>query len=146
MPVSPEKQKLYPGGSLRSPEWLAIVARINRRAGNCCEICGVANGVLGGRDAGGVFHPAWATGEDVRGLTWPEPGSWWWCGPRARNLKLRIVRIVLTTMHLNHDTTDNRDENLQAGCQRCHNIHDAAFRRANALRAQHLRSGQMRML
>lgn len=146
MPVSPEKQALYPGGSLRSPEWRAIVARINKRAANCCELCSVRNGALGGRDAAGVFHKAWATGENARGLTWPAPGSWWWCGTRDRKLTLRIVRIVLTTMHLNHDVADNRDENLKAGCQRCRNLHDAAFRRANALRAQHLRSGQRRML
>ena len=37
-------------------------------------------------------------------------------------------KVVLTVMHLNHDPTDNRDENLKAGCQRCHNAYDAAHR------------------
>jgi hypothetical protein len=37
MPISPERMKLYPGGSIRSPEWLAIRGRILARAGNCCE-------------------------------------------------------------------------------------------------------------
>ena len=37
MPVSPEKQKLYPGGSLQSKEWKAIRVRILERAGHCCE-------------------------------------------------------------------------------------------------------------
>ena len=37
MPISGERLRLYPGGSLRSPEWLAIRARIKRRARWCCE-------------------------------------------------------------------------------------------------------------
>ena len=41
-------------------------------------------------------------------------------------------RVVLTVAHLNHDVNDNRDENLQAMCQRCHNRYDADHRRANA--------------
>lgn len=50
MPISPERMKLYPGGSIRSPEWLAIRGRILTRAGNCCEgndlfpTCRAANG------------------------------------------------------------------------------------------------------
>ena len=37
MPISPERMKLYPGGSTRSPEWLALRAYILFRAGNRCE-------------------------------------------------------------------------------------------------------------
>lgn len=37
MPISPEKMKLYPGGSIRSPEWLAKRKFVLKRAGNCCE-------------------------------------------------------------------------------------------------------------
>ena len=39
-------------------------------------------------------------------------------------------RVVLTVAHLDHDPTNNRDENLKAGCQRCHNAYDAPMRRA----------------
>lgn len=35
MPISPETMKLYPGGSIRSPEWRAIV----ERSGWQCEAC-----------------------------------------------------------------------------------------------------------
>jgi hypothetical protein len=42
--------------------------------------------------------------------------------------------VVLTIAHLNHDTTDNRPENLRAWCQRCHNNYDAAHRRRNRQR------------
>jgi hypothetical protein len=37
MPITANKLALYPGGSIRSPEWLAIRARILLRAGNRCE-------------------------------------------------------------------------------------------------------------
>ena len=37
MPVDPERQKIYPGGSLRSPEWLAIRRAILERARHACE-------------------------------------------------------------------------------------------------------------
>lgn len=37
MPIRPENKALYPG------DWKEIVARINKRAGNRCEICGAEN-------------------------------------------------------------------------------------------------------
>jgi len=45
-------------------------------------------------------------------------------------------RVVLTTAHLNHDPSDNRDENLKALCQACHNRYDAAKRTQNRKRCQ----------
>lgn len=44
------------------------------------------------------------------------------------NLDRRLV--VLTIAHLNHMPEDNRDENLRAWCQRCHNTYDLPMRRA----------------
>ncbi len=43
MPISAEKQKLYPGGSIQSKEWKAIRASIQERAGDKCEWCSVVN-------------------------------------------------------------------------------------------------------
>ena len=37
MPILPEKMIRYPGGSICSPEWQAIVKQIRRRSGNQCE-------------------------------------------------------------------------------------------------------------
>ena len=43
MPFSAENDRLYPGGSVRSPEWDRIRSGILRRALSCCELCGAMN-------------------------------------------------------------------------------------------------------
>ena len=58
---------------------------------------------------------------------------------RAENGKPHPVTgsiVVLTVMHLNHDPTDNRMENLKHGCQRCHLTYDAP-RKAAERKARH---------
>jgi len=42
-------------------------------------------------------------------------------------------KVVLTVAHLNHDTHDNRRENLRALCQRCHLNWDKEYHRAHRL-------------
>lgn len=39
-------------------------------------------------------------------------------------------KVVLTVAHLDHTPENCADENLLAGCQRCHNRYDAPMRRA----------------
>jgi len=104
---------------------------ILQRAKNKCEFCNVPNaitiirGTWGGvpawQDESGSIHDA-ETGrkidEDYIGAV----------DPRGH---CRPFQVVLTIMHLNHDTTDNRPENLKAGCQKCHNNYDAANRKKN---------------
>jgi 5-methylcytosine-specific restriction endonuclease McrA len=41
-------------------------------------------------------------------------------------------RVVLTVAHLDHDTTNNRRENLRALCQRCHLRYDSEYHKKNA--------------
>lgn len=58
-------------------------------------------------------------------------------------------RVVLTVAHLDHDTTNNSDENLAALCQRCHLTYDAAHHAANAAatrRQKRIAAGQMELL
>lgn len=50
---------------------------------------------------------------------------------KARQGKLHPItksKVVLTVAHLNHKPEDCRDENLKAGCQRCHNRYDSKNR------------------
>ncbi len=124
MPISREAERAYPGGSLRSPEWLAIRRAILGRAGRFCECrgeCGIDHRDERADEAL-AFSPAielaiepqrcWAMHGDAHPVT----GS----------------RVVLTIAHLDQDPANNTPDNLRALCQRCHNRLDAPHRRAHA--------------
>lgn len=124
MPIKPENRDRYP------KDWKQIVARIRERSGNRCEECGVPNYELGGRGPTGKWHKARPLGEKLYGLEYPEPGDH--APVQGYDVALRIVRIVLTVAHLNHQPEDCRPENLKHLCQRCHNRYDREHRRKNA--------------
>lgn len=42
------------------------------------------------------------------------------------------IRVILTIAHLDHDKSNNADDNLKALCQRCHLIHDKTQHTQNA--------------
>lgn len=122
MPISKENLALYPAN------WKAISRRIRfERAGNRCEWCGVRNHAFGrwASKTSDVFHYADAGERDT--LT-------------AEGVK--VIRIVLTVAHLNHDPRDNREENLAALCQRHHLRLDGPQHVANARATRERRSGQ----
>jgi hypothetical protein len=145
MPIRPENMAKYPGGSIHSPEWHAIRERIQRRAGNRCEECGVENHALGGRLRDGTFLKAKPLGEKLLRLEWPKPGEWAWCGDINSGAMLRIVRIVCTVAHVDGKLVDHSDDNLRFWCQQCHNRHDAKLRREHAARTIADRAGQQEM-
>lgn len=91
---------------------------ILKRAGNKCEFCGVRNGAIGYRNKSGRFFEL----EGLQADAHIEDGE-------------KIIKIVLTVAHLNHDVSDNRPDNLKALCQKCHldydQEHHAETRRKN---------------
>jgi hypothetical protein len=103
MPIRPEALALYPA------DWPEISRRIRfDRAKGQCECRGEC-----GRE-----HPA---------------GRCLAVHGRPIDPTAEVVRfVVLTTMHLNHDERDGRDENLLAACQRCHLTYDAKRHAKNA--------------
>lgn len=119
MPISAEKMKLYPGGSITSPEWKAIRARILERDGHCCKLCHAPNGTEVWREI--------------------DSGKWW----HGEQHDCRPVRIVLTIAHFNQDVTDGRDVNLAALCQRCHLIIDAPWHQINAANTRRAKIPQL---
>jgi hypothetical protein len=134
-PIRPENRALYPA------DWPLISRRIRDRARQRCERCGVPNYAVGHRDATGAFVRAAGNGPlDAAGdgKVWRslEPLTFTAATEIAATLNygddegLHWIVVVLTVAHLNHDPADCRDENLEALCQRCHNRHDAATRRA----------------
>lgn len=132
--------------------WREIRASVMARAGNKCEGCGAYQHAVGYRDEGGAFIPnagnlhcdASGRGRHPNGfpLTYAEAREFveqyhdcsrTESGPCTMDADgNHWLVIVLTIAHLDHDTTHNDPENLRALCQRCHNRHDVAYRRANA--------------
>ena len=57
-------------------------------------------------------------------------------------------KVVLTVVHLNHDTWNNKWSNLRAMCQRCHLTHDAKEHAAHASetrRKRQIEAGQTQL-
>ena len=110
------------------PEWKTrIRPDILIRAGNKCECCGVPNGmkIIRGewngvecyQDLNGNIFDASNSkdiGEDYVGEVHPTN---------------KIIMIVLTISHTDHDISNNDYGNLKALCQRCHNRHDLIYRK-----------------
>lgn len=97
-----------------------IRPRILARSGNCCEECGIKNGDIGYRDKKGTWHKIECS---MQGDADAED---------AERDGYKIIKIVLTVAHLNHDTSDNRDENLKALCQLHHIRHDVDDHKKNS--------------
>lgn len=138
MPIRPENMAKYPGGSIRSPEWMAIRRNIQYRARNCCEGCGVENHSIGGRDEDGNWYDAQ---DDDATL-----GGYAFCTGDHGERELRIIKIVCTVAHVDGKLDDHSDDNLRFWCQRCHNRHDAKSRQVNASITRHEKAGQLDLL
>ena len=104
--------KLYP------KNWREISARVRIRAGNKCELCDRLNHHY--YDGNKLCHEAevewFLLCKKNPGLV-KEPG--------------KIIKIVLTTHHLDFNPSNNEEYNLMALCQRCHNRLDARWRAYN---------------
>lgn len=114
MPISPERKKLYP------PNWREISIHIRERDGNRCKVCGVPNGVYIIRST--VDPERWCMDDPVTSgcLTFDGHLYKWSEAPDEYLLGDKLIKVVLTVAHLNHDETDCRDENLAALCQLHH--------------------------
>lgn len=112
-------KKKYP------PDWNEISLRIRERANNKCEWCGVENGVIGARDKRGAWHNE----NDIHNMNSGVGESLFGQFPN-------MIKIVLTVMHLDHDTSNNEDSNLKAACQKCHLSYDAKYHAKNAAKTR----------
>ena len=97
------------------PDWKQISRSIRDRAGDRCEWCGVRDLAYGYRDAAGTFH-------ECEGLEIEH----------ATHDGFKIIRIVLTVAHLDHDVANNEAGNLACLCQKCHLNHDLEHHLTNA--------------
>lgn len=123
MPIRPENKERYPSN------WKEISERIRfKRAKNHCEICNIENYSLY------YFY------RNSKIVKFSAPYSVFNCdndyksavvirdSNNANPDNYRLYLTVLTVAHLNHTPEDNREENLKAMCQTCHNNHDKTHR------------------
>lgn len=104
-----------------------------RPAPRRCELCGVRNFALGGRDSDGMFHPAYEVdaGPDVRVKV--SPGRKGWCGKHGPQLFLKLFRVICQTV----EVRDRRTGELESRylCQRCETVVKAAGKADDDARA-----------
>lgn len=123
------------------PEWPEIRAEILARERNRCKFCGVANGAVGARDVNGAWVPK-AVIELMEPVDMFETERL----KRFGRVQVKIITIVLTIAHLDHDITDHNRDRLAALCQACHNNYDKDYRAANRKRNRLRKSGQLALI
>jgi len=125
MPIKPENRARYP------KNWPEIRQRILARARHRCEHegCTAVHRELGyWRDGAWVPLP-----HVLRMAGYDRAGQVVACsdGP-----DIKIIMIVLTIAHLDHQPENCADDNLRAWCQRHHLAYDAEHHKANAYRTR----------
>ena len=121
MPIKKALRWYYP------IDWQELSASVRfDRAGGRCEDCK--------RPHGQVIHHL----GDGR---WFDPEDDFWRNDRGQEIdwpayqdvaRLKQMKVVLATAHLDHDPGNNRARNLKALCQRCHLRHDRREHRRRA--------------
>ena len=102
-------------------DWKEIRLKILTRAKDRCELCHVRNHALGARDKNGEWHDE----DDIHSMNAS-------LGEELFGDLPKMIRIVLTVAHLDHDISNNAVSNLRALCQRCHLAHDRMENLGNA--------------
>ena len=109
-------------------DWFTrIRPAILERAGQRCEECGLANYTV----------IRWTDRKPLRRCR-SHAEAKDWIGAvsgelRYRGFAYRLVIVVLTIAHLDHELLHNDFSNLRALCQACHNRHDAPVRLAKRM-------------
>lgn len=119
---------------------------ILKRANDRCEFCKVKNHryVLRGTINGEHFYQ-YDNGIICRsdnGDYYDSAAMGWLFDEKSTG---KLVKIVLTIAHLDHDVKNNDFTNLKALCQRCHNRHDVKQRIINRSKTKLMRDGQLEL-
>jgi hypothetical protein len=119
--------------SLYPPNWKDIRKRILEREGHCCKTCGVENYSIGYRDYKGEWNEIEKSdyGDAIAQM--------------AEQTGYKVIKIVLTIAHLDHDPTNNNESNLAALCQLHHLRHDAQQHKANAAETRNRKKGLQKL-
>lgn len=79
------------------------------------------------------YHPEWKTVIRPRILDRAK-NKCEFCGIENYAMSKRNTKVVLTIAHLDHNKSNNADENLRALCQACHLAYDSEIHIANRKR------------
>lgn len=134
----PIDYKLYPA------TWPDIRKRVLERDSHCCKICKVKNGVAvfrGVLDGEEVFQTADARVYRLSDGVFLTENPWACIEPSSGDPAQKAIKIVLTVAHLDHDISNNSDENLAALCQLHHLRHDNKYHRKNARETRNKKKG-----
>ena len=126
MPIRPDLRPFY-----RGPAWQATRERILARAKNRCEQCGKPN-----------RKHVWVYSSPACGQYWTrvkgDGQRWTYCfSGLSGSFKLfgaqwnhaRRIRVKIGVAHLDHDPSNNADDNLKALCDWCHLHYDKLHHR-----------------
>jgi hypothetical protein len=124
MPIRAENKGRYP------KDWPQISKAKRDAAGQCCEKCKAPNGQWIRRGKTEDGQHVWRLSTDSvymdgvcadTGLLVPDTDE-------DIVGYGRVVKVVLTVAHLDHQPENCHLDNLRAWCQRCHNVYDAPMR------------------
>ena len=117
------------------PNWKEIRAAILERADHKCEECGVANYAVGARDKTGQWHDE----NSIHHMNSDYGYSLFGEFPK-------MIKIILTIAHLDHNTGNNHPDNLKALCQKHHLSYDTKLHAVNAQKTRQKKRGQLALL
>jgi len=162
MPIKPENRARYP------KDWPALSMAAKERAGWKCQHPGCTarqyavghwelTGARGATPGIWTWRPTCGNGpHDAagQGLDWPSLQRFTFAEARqfAANFgwdqeadEPKLIVIVLTVAHLNHEPEDCRPENLAAMCQRHHLAYDHDHHRANSQATRRAKAGTLEL-
>jgi hypothetical protein len=132
MPIKPENRGRYPA------DWPEIRERILRRARYTCE----HEGCTAKHHQVGLWRSdAWEPLAARLREAGYKPGD----TVRTTMGDFKVIKIVLTIAHLDHQPENCADENLRAWCQRHHLRYDAQHHAVNAARTRHANANTMEL-
>lgn len=118
-------------------DWKAIRAGVLLRANNRCEFCLAPNREVIARHVDGTSYML--EGGEVFDA---ETGEFLGSARGSEYDAARLIEVVLTVAHLDHDESNNDVTNLRALCQRCHLTHDARDNARRRRQSASARAGQ----
>jgi hypothetical protein len=144
MPIKPENKALYPA------DWPAISEAAKEAAGWACQHPGCTAMHL---DVGEWMGEHWKRYDSG---AYMKPDSYTWARQKAAEQQWarygddpgspnKVIVIVLTVAHLDHDPTNCAPENLRAWCQRHHLRYDAKHHAETAYMTRMQKRGNLEL-